>query len=516
MNTEDFDAVIFDLDGVVTDTAKLHAKAWKRMFDEFLSEYYSGRNETLKPFDIESDYILYVDGKPRRDGIRSFLASRNVDLPEGQTDDAPGIGSVAAMARLKNNYFLKLIEEQGAEVFQSTVELIHAVKTNGCATAIISSSRNCAMILESVGLSDLFDTRVDGNDAETLGFPGKPAPDIFLEAADRLNVRVERAVVVEDAIAGVQAAKAGGFGLVIGVSRSGDMESLLNNGADIAVGDLCEIEVHTGNSADNIRGSALDRIDEIAEQIRGKRLAVFLDYDGTLSPIVDTPEMAIMSESMRKAVVELSRHCTVGIISGRDLADVQNMVNIDSIVFAGSHGFDISGPEGLNIEIQTGTEFLPVLDEAEKEVSEQLRSIEGMLVERKKFAIAIHFRLVDPAEERRIEKVVDDVVSHHPELRKAYGKKIFELQPDIDWHKGKALLALLKELGLDGDDVVTMYLGDDVTDEDAFEVLKDTGIGIIVRDEQGDTAASYSLEDTDEVRDFLLKLVQLCSGGTHE
>ncbi|MBE0425713.1 MAG: trehalose-phosphatase [Nitrospirae bacterium] len=511
-----FDAVIFDLDGVVTDTATVHAEAWKRMFDEFLSQYAARQNLSFQPFDIDRDYRLYVDGKPRFDGVKSFLQSRGIELPEGQSDDLSGTETINGLGNLKNDYFLKYIQEHGAEVYRSTVDLIHCLKKHGFKTSIISSSKNCALILDSANLSDLFDVRVDGVDSEVLGIKGKPAPDIFLEAARQLKVKPERAVVIEDAISGVQAGRAGKFGLVIGVARTGDKESLLKNGADAAVEDLSEIGVKDDIEVIHTLPSALDSVNDIANQAMGKRIAVFLDYDGTLTPIVETPDRAIISEDMREAVIKLSHYCTVGIISGRDLKDVQRMVNIDSIVYAGSHGFDISGPEGLNIKSQAGTEFLPVLDKAEKELSEKLRFIEGMLVERKKFAIAIHYRLVNPEKIELVEEIVDKVASGYPELRKAYGKKIFELQPDIDWHKGRALLTLLSELKLDGGEVLPFYIGDDVTDEDAFRALKGRGTGIVVWDEPYETAASYSLKNPEEVREFLLKLVPLCKGGGYE
>jgi trehalose-phosphatase len=192
------------------------------------------------------------------------------------------------------------------------------------------------------------------------------------------------------------------------------------------------------------------------------------------------------------------------------------MVKIDSIVYAGSHGFDISGPEGLDIRSQAGTEFLPVLEKAGRELSGQLQPIEGVLIESKRFAVAVHYRLVKPEKVQHVEEIVDKVASGHPELRKAYGKKIFELQPDIDWHKGKALFALLGALNLTGNDVLPFYIGDDVTDEDAFRALKGRGIAIVVRDEPYETAASYSLKNPEEVRRFLLKLAALCERGGHE
>jgi len=508
--TTGFDAVIFDLDGVVTDTASVHAAAWKMMLDDFLSRYAARQGVPFQPFEIETDYRLYVDGKPRLDGLRSFLGSRGIELPEGRPEDPPGAETIHGLGKRKNAGFLKQIQKHGADAYESTVDLIRSIKKHGLKTAVISSSKSCAMILDSVNLSDLFDVRVDGVDAEILGIPGKPAPDIFLEAARQLKVKPERAVVIEDAISGVQAGRAGKFGLVVGIARTGARETLLANGADVAVEDLSEIGITDGREFVASLPSALDDFGEISHRAKGKRIAIFLDYDGTLTPIVETPARAVMHEDMREVVMELSRHCPVGIISGRDLKDVQDKVRIDSIVYAGSHGFDIAGPRGLQIENTVGEEFLPVLDKAEKELSRKLRSIQGLLVERKRFAIAIHYRLVDPGRVEGVEKLVDEIAAGHPELRKAYGKKIFELQPQMDWHKGKALLALLRTLKLDGGDVLPFYTGDDVTDEDAFRALKGRGIGIVVWDHPYETAAAYSLKNPDEVRDFLLHLIPFC------
>lgn len=505
-----FEAIIFDLDGVITDTASVHAAAWKRMFDNFLSRYAARKGVSFQPFEIETDYRLHVDGKPRFDGLRSFLESRGIALPEGRPEDPPGAETIHGLGKRKNADFLKQIQEEGVEVYGSTVDLIHSTKKHGLKTAVISSSKSCAMILDSVNLSDLFDVRVDGVDSEILGIPGKPAPDIFLEAARQLQVKPERAVVIEDAVSGVQAGRAGKFGLVIGIARAGGRESLRDNGADAVVEDLSEICVTGDLETSEPLPSALERFEEISRLAGGKRLAVFLDYDGTLTPIVETPDRAVMQEDMREAVIELSRHCPLGIISGRDLKDVRDKVRIDSIVYAGSHGFDIAGPKGLQVANTVGEEFLPVLDEAEKELSRELESIQGILVERKKFAIAIHYRLVDPGRMERVEKVVDEVAAGHPELRKAYGKMVFELQPQMDWHKGKALLSLLRTLKLDGGDVLPFYIGDDVTDEDAFQALKGRGIGIVVWDRPYETAAAYSLKNPDEVREFLLQLVPFC------
>ncbi|HDQ40696.1 MAG TPA: beta-phosphoglucomutase family hydrolase [Desulfonatronum sp.] len=240
---EKFDAVIFDMDGVVTDTAGLHGEAWKLMFDGFL-EAYAKRHEQKQPlFDLDQDYRLHVDGKPRFDGVRDFLASRGITLPEGELDDPPGTDTVHALGNWKNDLFHELLDRKGAVAYPGTVKLLHELHRAGIGRAIISSSKNAVKILKSAGVLDLFEAKVDGLDSLKLGIPGKPAPNIFLEAAKALKVRPERAVVVEDAISGVQAGRSGGFGLVIGVDRIGNPEALRSNGADVVVSDLAEVNV---------------------------------------------------------------------------------------------------------------------------------------------------------------------------------------------------------------------------------------------------------------------------------
>ncbi|MCZ6489923.1 MAG: trehalose-phosphatase [Acidobacteria bacterium] len=259
--------------------------------------------------------------------------------------------------------------------------------------------------------------------------------------------------------------------------------------------------------------SALERIEELKQRAQGKRFAVFLDYDGTLTPIVARPELAVLSDQTRKTVIELAGRCTVAVISGRDLRDVQKLIGIDGIFYAGSHGFDIEGPEGKVQGAQQGNDFLPALDRAEQELRDRLSRIAGSLIERKKFSIAIHYRQVQENEAGAVEEAVDKVLALHPELRKTYGKKVYELQPKIDWHKGKALLWLLEALHLPESEVLPMYIGDDVTDEDAFRALLDRGVGIVVRDTPRQTVARYALEDTDDVRRFLHALTSILDGG---
>ena len=238
---ERFDAVLFDLDGVLTATARLHSAAWKRMFDEFIEKRAAARREPFVPFDVATDYKNYVDGKLRYDGVRGFLESRGIHLPEGDSADTADRETVRGLGNRKNHLVTKLFAEEGVDVFKSSAAWARGLRDAGIKTAVVSASKNCAMVLESAGLADLFDVKVDGVVAEQLGLPGKPAPDTFLEAAKQLGVKPERAVVVEDAVAGVQAGRAGGFGLVIGVDRKGDAEALRSNGADIVVKDLGEL-----------------------------------------------------------------------------------------------------------------------------------------------------------------------------------------------------------------------------------------------------------------------------------
>jgi len=240
ISKRDFDAVIFDLDGVVTRTATVHAAAWKRLFDEYLKDRAAREGKPFQPFDADSDYRRYVDGKPRYDGVVSFLQSRDMSLTYGDPGDPPEKETVCALGNRKNRYFTQHLAEHGVDVYESTVDLIRDLRAKGMKTAIFSASKNCRDVLEAAHVGELFDARVDGVDADELGLPGKPDPAVLLEAARCLDVAPGRAVIVEDAIAGVQAGRAGGFGLVIGVNRSGESGVLRENGADIEITDLKE------------------------------------------------------------------------------------------------------------------------------------------------------------------------------------------------------------------------------------------------------------------------------------
>ncbi|MGF1472440.1 MAG: trehalose-phosphatase [Rubrobacteraceae bacterium] len=255
---------------------------------------------------------------------------------------------------------------------------------------------------------------------------------------------------------------------------------------------------------------ALTNEEELEGRLDGKTPAVFLDYDGTLTPIVDRPEDAIISDGMRDAVSGLAERCPVCVVSGRDRQVVQELMGLDNLIVAGSHGFDIWSPDEGTIERSEGAEFDAVLGEVKSRLHEEVDPIEGTLVEPKKASVAVHYRLVAEDEKPRIKEIVDDILSDHPdELKVTPGKMVYEIQPKLDWDKGKAVLYLLEALELDRDDVVPMYLGDDVTDEHAFEALDGRGIGIFVgRAEDPEvadrgTTADYILHTMDEVEEFL-------------
>ena len=243
LSPRDYDAILFDLDGVLTNTAALHATAWKRLFDEFLQQRAAETGSSFSPFDIETDYARYVDGRPRYDGVSAFLASRGIDLPQGAGEGAPKKNSVHALGDLKDRYFLQQLEQKGVDVDEAALALLQTVRAQEMKTAVVSSSNNCAAVLEAANIARLFDTRVDGMEISRLKLRGKPAPDAFLEAARRLVADPSRAVVVEDSIAGVEAGRAGHFGCVIGVDRGGHAQALRDAGADVVVADLAQIGV---------------------------------------------------------------------------------------------------------------------------------------------------------------------------------------------------------------------------------------------------------------------------------
>lgn len=234
-------ACLFDLDGVLTQTAKVHAKAWKQMFDDYLRDRANQENKAFVPFDAEQDYDEYVDGKPRYDGVRSFLQSRGIELPQGSPNDPPGAETIDGLGNRKNEIVLRLIHDDGVQVYEGSVRYVKAARDAGLRRAVVSSSTNCRDVLRVAGIEDLFEAVLDGHVAERENLRGKPAPDTFLAGARALGVQARESAVFEDALAGVQAGRAGGFGIVVGVDRVGQADALREHGADIVVRDLAEL-----------------------------------------------------------------------------------------------------------------------------------------------------------------------------------------------------------------------------------------------------------------------------------
>lgn len=261
-----------------------------------------------------------------------------------------------------------------------------------------------------------------------------------------------------------------------------------------------------------MRPSALEHWEEIAARLQGRRPALFLDYDGTLSAIAPRPELATLPAATREVLGRLAQEMPVAIVSGRGREDVAALVGLPDLAYAGSHGFDIAGPPPtpgappLRLEVGDGVPERIAI--AAERLRQELADVPGVLVEPKGFAISVHFRLAAPGDVSGVEQAVDHVVAALPGLRKGHGKKLFEVRPDLDWDKGRALLWLLDALGLDRPDVLPFYLGDDLTDEDAFRLLGDRGVSIVVSEGPRETAAAYQLLDPDEVRQFLERLEQ--------
>jgi len=252
--------------------------------------------------------------------------------------------------------------------------------------------------------------------------------------------------------------------------------------------------------------SFFENIDQVKGLISDKEAIVFLDYDGTLTPIVATPDLAVISDEMRQTVRDLSQRRKVSIVSGRATDDVRGKVQIDGIFYAGSHGFEIVDPEGGVTINEQARQIRKTIDEIHQKLAEHIKHIEGALIENVKYTVSCHYRLVSDADFPEFEKIVDETLAGYPDLRKTSGKKVFELRPRIDWDKGKAVRWILEVLGFNPEQHIALYIGDDTTDEDAFKVLDEKGFGILVADPARESAAQYCVKDVAEVKRVLESL----------
>jgi trehalose 6-phosphate phosphatase len=334
----------------------------------------------------------------------------------------------------------------------------------------------------------------------------------LLEEANRLSVRPGRCAVVTATGNGVAAARADGFALVIAIDRAGHGDELRSRGADAVITDLREIQVRTGDRRMSELPDGLQALDVVT----GQHPAVFFDFDGTLSEIVNAPDTARLSKGAADALTSLTAQCPVAILSGRDLADVQQKIGLPGIWYAGSHGFELTGPDGAHHENAEAAASIPVLGEAAAELADQLGHIPGVVVEHKRFGVAVHYR---NAARDRVGEVAAAVRSagQRTALRVTTGREVIELRPNVDWDKGRTLRWVLDYIRDDEQPgpFLPIYLGDDITDEDAFDAVHDDGIAIVVRHgDDGDraTAANYALDNPEQVREFTARLARQLGG----
>jgi trehalose 6-phosphate phosphatase len=398
-------------------------------------------------------------------------------------------------------------------VFDSTVTLVGQLQEIGVGTAVFSSGRNCREVLASAGIGDLFPVHVDSLVA------GDPA--LLLEAANRIGARPGRCAVVANDAAGVTAGRSGGFALVIGVDRTGNRDALRRIGADTVVADLREVTVRTGDRRMSQLPDALQALG-LAAGLTARQLAVFFDFDGTLSDIVDDPDSATPVAGAAEALQKLAAHCPVAILSGRDLADVTKRVGLPGIWYAGSHGFELTAPDGTHHQNDAAAAAIPVLETAAAQLRDELGSIPGVVVEHKRFGVAVHYRNAARDRVGEVTAAVQAAGRRHS-LRVTTGREVIELRPDIDWDKGKTLRWVMDHLHSAGpqarsearsDPLVPIYLGDDITDEDAFDAVRHDGVPIVVRhDDDGDraTAALFALDSPARAAEFTDRLARQLS-----
>jgi len=371
----------------------------------------------------------------------------------------------------------------------SATTLLRRLKKAGIATAVYSKSRGGHQVLRERGLADLFDLCFDGAE----------------EACHQLRTDPRRSVVFSDDPAGIEQGRSAGFAVVIGVDRTGHADELLERGADAVVADLADIELRTGDKRMSELPNALESYQQLG--LAGRQLFVCLDYDGTLSEIVPDPDSATLAEGANEALEQLAARCPVAILSGRDLADIRTRVGIEDIWYAGSHGFELTGPDGSHHQNDAAASAVSVLETAADELRRDLEPIPGVRVEHKRFAVAVHYRNVAP------DRVAEVVAAAHRRgrrhgLRVTGGRKVVELRPNIDWDKGTALRWLADRIQQAGQ-TLPIYIGDDLTDEDAFDAIRSDGIGIVVRhgeDGGRPTAATFTLNNPTEVAEFLRRV----------
>lgn len=495
---EPYQAVIADMDSVLTRMSSLHERAWQGAFNEFFAQRKAARGEQHSEF-AHMEYRKHLDGKLRYKGAADFLSARHIDLPFGREDDAPGVDTACAIGNRKEQLLVKLLEREGVAVFEDALASLRRWRLGGMKLAAISASCNCRNVLRLIELENYLDVIVDGELANELKLTGKE--ELMLEAARQLGVDPDSTVVLEDTAGGIRAGRKAGFGLNVGVNRNHHAAELENAGADAVVRSLSALRFPRRLP------SALDNLEALLEQTGRPNRAIFLDFDGTLAPIVDDPRTVEVGESMSNTLRALAKVCTLGIISGRDRQDLEDRINIDGIVYAGSHGLDIAGP-GFQKVLPEAEAAISEVDSAEVRLRDALEGISGVIVERKRFAVAVHYRKVrSDVAIQQVNRVVDGVLAD-TRLRKRLGKQVLELEPAADWDKGHAVEWLLETANIEPAHVLVIYIGDDETDEDVFAALAGRGTSIRVGDEVAASLADYRLPQSADVEKFLQCLAE--------
>lgn len=388
------------------------------------------------------------------------------------------------------------------EARPSTAAFLQRLRDAGVATAVYSSSRDCAALLRAAGLDELVGVAVGAADT------AEQVDAALTMTVARLGVHPVRCVLIDCDQAGVAAGRDAGFGLIIGLERNGGGDGLLAGGADTVAADLAEISVRRGGAPLSTIADAMGVYSQLKELVASRRPAVFLHFDGTLSEIAARPESATLVEGAREALRALAAQCPVAVISGRDLGDLRERVQVDGIWYAASHGFELVAPDGTHHD-NAGADAVDALTRVADRLAELLTDVSGIHLERKRFAVAIHYRNVDPSEVDRVITTAHKLGRSHC-LRITMGRKVIELRPSLDWDKGRTLRRILEQIeGAGPGTMLPIYIGDDITDEDAFDAVQFDGVGIALRhNEDGDrtSAALFSLADPPAVSDFVRRL----------
>ena len=501
-------AIVLEMDVLMVKSALIHKKAWNKLWRE-LSKKQQLNSQKL----TDEEYEKYLKYPAEPGQLRDFLKSKGFPLQYGDPEDSPGKETIWGLINSQKLIYNQILENN-PELDSKVIESIKTWKNSGIKTAVVSPDKNCGEILKTAGITKLFDTWIDGPVSNSKGLKEKPEGDIYLEALKQLDVQPESSVLIDTSVAGVRAGCKTNFAVVAGLAENGEKKLLSENGADMVFDQFEELNLLNNPEIDAWLSDPIPPFQseylKIGQKIFGKSPVLFLDYDGTLSPIVKRPEDAVISKEMKAVLQKCSTRFTVAAISGRDMDDLKSKINLENLIYAGSHGFRISGPEGLYMEHEKSYEILPRLNKIENNLHQDFKNVKGVQIDRKRYAIAIHFRNANENDIPFIKQKVDEMVKNSPGFKKGEGKKILEIKPDLDWHKGKALLWILEKLQLtDKSKYIPVYIGDDVTDEDAYKAIEKEGIGIQVGPVEYSTSAKFRLKNVYQVRLFLKELLNL-------